>query len=125
MEVVAAVITAGDFVLACRRAQHKASAGLWEFPGGKIEGVEDALSALARELQEELGLLIHDAEHLDTSTTDGLTLHCFTIRVDHQFDVVSTDHDAFAWLPIQELAELDFCKPDLPAVQKLLSGKAN
>ena len=57
VEVAAAVIQRpdGSFLLA-RRPAGKVYAGWWEFPGGKIEHGEPALSALARELHEELGI---------------------------------------------------------------------
>ena len=45
-------------VLRCRRALGKASAGLWEFPGGKVEAAETPEQALVREIQEELGVPI-------------------------------------------------------------------
>ncbi len=43
-------------VLICRRPQGKAMAGLWEFPGGKVEQGEVPEQALIRELGEELGI---------------------------------------------------------------------
>jgi 8-oxo-dGTP diphosphatase len=62
IEVAAAVIQRpdGSFLLA-RRPAGKLYAGSWEFPGGKIEPGEQAASALARELQEELGIDVQRA----------------------------------------------------------------
>jgi 8-oxo-dGTP diphosphatase len=51
-------------VLLAQRPAGDALAGLWEFPGGKCEPGEDALAALARELDEELGIHVEDAEPL-------------------------------------------------------------
>lgn len=45
-------------VLVTRRAEHRHQGGLWEFPGGKIEPGETAAAALARELDEELGVAV-------------------------------------------------------------------
>jgi 8-oxo-dGTP diphosphatase len=61
-EVAAAVIERpdGTFLLAQRPAG-KPYPGYWEFPGGKIEAGEDARSALARELREELGIELREA----------------------------------------------------------------
>jgi 8-oxo-dGTP diphosphatase len=57
MTVVAAALVDGDRrVLLQQRAQHRAMAGLWEFPGGKVESDEIPEAALARELEEELGI---------------------------------------------------------------------
>jgi len=55
IHVVAAIFTKGKKVLACRRASHKNSPGLWEFPGGKVENGESSFAALEREIKEELG----------------------------------------------------------------------
>ena len=52
----AALIDADGRVLLAQRPEGKAMAGLWEFPGGKIETGETPEEALIRELQEELGI---------------------------------------------------------------------
>ena len=54
--VVAAVIRREGRVLVARRPEGKRHAGLWEFPGGKVGDGESVAEALARELQEELGV---------------------------------------------------------------------
>lgn len=58
-EVVAAVLTQSDGrVLLAQRPPGKVFAGHWEFPGGKVEPGETLESALARELHEELGIVV-------------------------------------------------------------------
>ena len=60
--VAAAVILRPDGqVLLAQRPEGKAYAGYWEFPGGKFEPGETASEALARELNEELGLVVRRA----------------------------------------------------------------
>ena len=54
--VVAAVIERDGLFLAARRTEPPALAGLWEFPGGKVEPGEDDATALVRECREELGV---------------------------------------------------------------------
>jgi 8-oxo-dGTP diphosphatase len=62
VEVAAAVIQRpdGSFLLA-QRPPGKVYAGYWEFPGGKVETGERAAGALARELNEELGIVVETA----------------------------------------------------------------
>lgn len=51
-------------VLISLRPAHAHQGGLWEFPGGKVDADEDAFAALARELDEELGIAIRSARPL-------------------------------------------------------------
>ncbi|HEV7233587.1 MAG TPA: (deoxy)nucleoside triphosphate pyrophosphohydrolase [Sphingorhabdus sp.] len=57
--VVAAALTnqVGEILLQ-RRPEGKQMAGLWEFPGGKVEPSESPESALVREMEEELGIVV-------------------------------------------------------------------
>jgi len=54
--VAAAIFDAQGRVLVQQRPPGKSLAGLWEFPGGKIEAGETPVAALVRELHEELGI---------------------------------------------------------------------
>ncbi|HVL22021.1 MAG TPA: (deoxy)nucleoside triphosphate pyrophosphohydrolase [Amaricoccus sp.] len=54
--VAVALIDRDGRVLIAQRPQGKAMAGLWEFPGGKVEAGETPEAALIRELAEELGI---------------------------------------------------------------------
>ena len=59
--VAVALIDADDRVLIAQRPEGKALAGLWEFPGGKIDQGERPEAALIRELAEELGIVVKEA----------------------------------------------------------------
>ena len=62
IKVAAAVIRRADgAVLLGLRPAHSAHGGLWEFPGGKLEAGERPIDGLARELNEELGIVIDAA----------------------------------------------------------------
>lgn len=57
----AALIDVDGRVLICQRPEGKAMAGLWEFPGGKLEPGETPEACLIRELKEELGIEVSEA----------------------------------------------------------------
>ena len=59
--VAAALIDADDRILIAQRPAGKALAGLWEFPGGKLDAGERPEAALIRELREELGIEVKEA----------------------------------------------------------------
>jgi mutator protein MutT len=56
--VVAAIIRRNDRILITQRSSDVHLAGLWEFPGGKVEPAESLDDALRREILEELGIRI-------------------------------------------------------------------
>lgn len=57
----AALVDADGRVLLQQRPEGKSMAGLWEFPGGKVEAGETPEAALVRELEEELGIITRHA----------------------------------------------------------------
>ena len=59
--VACALIDADNRVLIAQRPEGKTLAGLWEFPGGKLDAGERAEQALIRELYEELGIVVREA----------------------------------------------------------------
>lgn len=63
IRVVVGLIKRADTLLVAQRPPDKPYSGYWEFPGGKIEAAETGLEALKRELQEELGIDVLQAEH--------------------------------------------------------------
>ena len=57
----AALVDSDGRVLLCQRPEGKQLAGLWEFPGGKVEPGETPEACLIRELDEELGIAVNPA----------------------------------------------------------------
>jgi mutator protein MutT len=66
--VVAAVVEEDDAFLVTRRPQGVHLAGLWEFPGGKIDPAESHADALRREMREELDTDVHVQDLLFQTT---------------------------------------------------------
>ena len=76
--VVGAAIVRDGRVLAARRSAPPATAGGWEFPGGKVEPGESAPAALIRECREELGVTVSVGELLGTAPIPpGFELHVY------------------------------------------------
>jgi len=112
IEVVAAVILKDDTVLIAQR-QKGDFAGMWEFPGGKIEPGESHSEALIREILEELNLPIKVNEFLMTINHQysnfHLTMHCyFCAALVSHFENIEhsdvkyvriTDLDKQHWIP--------------------------
>lgn len=60
--VAVALISQSDEILLQKRPEGRAMAGLWEFPGGKVESGESPESALIREVEEELAIHIRQQD---------------------------------------------------------------
>lgn len=123
LHVVAAIIVRGSQILACRRASHKAAAGKWEFPGGKVDAGESPHEALVREIREELGIHCEAIRTYDISDTpvgsQTIRLETVLCRVPSILQLKSTDHDEFRWLSTDDISTLDWAEPDVPAVMLL------
>lgn len=124
MHVVAAVLIDGDRVLAGRRRAGLTAAGLWEFPGGKLEPGEQPETALEREILEELGVEVEVGGLFDRTTTmvdgTGVTLACYFVHALCKLPTTSTDHDRLGWFALDRLCWLVWAAPDLPAVRRLV-----
>ena len=107
-------------------------AGLWEFPGGKVEPGESELSALVRECTEELGVQIAPQVFLGEVPLDGVvaggvpgasTLRLWSGRI-VAGELTAHEHTELRWLGAEELEGLDWIpadRPLLPAVRTLLA----
>ena len=123
MRVVAAVIRNDGQVLACRRGGNHELAGMWEFPGGKVEPGETDQLALAREIQEELGIaIVVDEFIIQSSMPRGLgSIEMFTYyaRLVGALPTISADHDSMEWSDIDNLHTYDWAPLDIPVVKAL------
>lgn len=124
IEVVAAVLRNKGEFLAVQRGPSKLDyvSHKWEFPGGKVEAGETLVSAIARELDEELRITVNDPKFLLTiehSYPDfDITMHCFVIEVFTR-DLVLTEHLDSRWLAKDQLWDVDWAAADIPVVEKI------
>ena len=126
--MVAAIIEIDGKYVAGRRAPHKASGGLWEFPGGKIEQNEEPSEALVREIYEELGISIAVGKLFHKSQTEFAThtieLTCF-LATSESIPLSSTDHDRLELLAAEHLGTRNWSEADIPALKSLQLSKVS
>lgn len=109
-------------VLASRRRHPPALAGRWEFPGGKVEPGEDDLTAVRREIAEELGIAITVHGPLgDQLPMIGVGHTGFWqpfLAVAHG-EPQLIDHAEHRWLAAAELDELPWLTSDVPVLPRV------
>ena len=122
IEVVAAIIHEDGKILATQRGSGD-FAGMWEFPGGKIEPGETPEQALVREIQEELEVEIVPEEFLvtveHTYPTFHLTMHCFMASTASGAPIHLLEHSAAKWTSPAELDSVNWLPADVKVVEAL------
>jgi 8-oxo-dGTP diphosphatase len=117
----AALVDVDGRVLICQRPQGKALAGLWEFPGGKVEAGETPETCLIRELDEELGITVAQAclapfvfaSHAYDSF--HLLMPLYLCRR-WEGVVRAKEHEAVAWVRPSQMADYPMPPADAPLV---------
>lgn len=99
-------------LLAARRTAPEQFAGMWEFPGGKVEAGESDTDALHRELLEELGVTVNLGTEVEGPVAGGWPLNESAVMRVWLAEVTSgepqplEDHDLLSWVPLDNTAEL-------------------
>ena len=122
--VACALVDADRRVLIAQRPEGKQLAGLWEFPGGKLEPGETPEAALIRELEEELGI------STKTACLAPLTFASYSYESFHllmplfvcrkwQGMPQAREHSALNWVRPQQLRDYPMPPADLPLIAPL------
>ena len=122
--VACALIDADKRVLIAQRPQGKPMAGLWEFPGGKVEPGERPETTLIRELHEEIGITASEpclapltfASHAYESF--HLLMPLYVCRRWEGF-VVAREGQSLAWVRANRLRDYPMPPADLPLIPHL------
>lgn len=122
-QVAAAVVYRDGHILITRRAPGEKLAGMWEFPGGKLESGETPQSCIVRELREELGVESDAGEILTTSvfTYPGGKIELIAVIVSLRSAVLTLQvHDRAAWVTPQELLGYELAPADIPIAEEII-----
>jgi 8-oxo-dGTP diphosphatase len=128
LTVVAALIESNGKLLVCQRKRGDTFELMWEFPGGKLKPGESPAEALARELEEELGVAseigaeVMRARHQYAQMSEPIELIFLRARItggtieNHVFESIE-------WREAQTLPELNFLPADRDLIHLLATGK--
>ena len=119
--VAAALVDREGRILLQQRAPHRSMAGLWEFPGGKVEDGETPEAALIRELKEELGI------DTDAACLAPATFASQPVAGEHMLLLLYTcrkwrgipqalDASGLTWVRPQEMFGLPMPPADIPLI---------
>ena len=121
-----ALVDADGRVLIARRPQGKPMAGLWEFPGGKVEDGERPEDTLIRELREELAIAVSEAclaplafaSH--TYPDFHLLMPLYVCRRWYGI-VTATEGQQLAWVKPNRLRDYEMPPADVPLISHLMT----
>jgi 8-oxo-dGTP diphosphatase len=123
--VACALVDADNRVLIAQRPAGKAMAGLWEFPGGKVEPGERPEATLIRELAEEIGIIVREpclapltfASH---AYDDFHLLMPLYVCRRWEGNVVAREGQNLAWVRANKLRDYPMPPADIPLIPHLI-----
>jgi 8-oxo-dGTP diphosphatase len=121
-----ALVDADGRVLIAQRPEDKTMAGLWEFPGGKIEDGERPEQTLIRELKEELGITVSEAclaplTFASHSYPDFHLLMPLYVCRRWERMVTAQEGQQLAWVKPNRLRDYEMPPADVPLVSHLMA----
>jgi 8-oxo-dGTP pyrophosphatase MutT (NUDIX family) len=106
----------GQALLVHRTPDREVFPGVWDFPGGHVEPDETGPAALVRELEEELGVVIHapagDAHLVLQDEGWHLRVWVVTAWTGSPRNLQPDEHDDLAWFGLEAALALDFADPE-------------
>ena len=120
--VVAGALIADRALLVAQRRRPSDLAGLWELPGGKVAPGETEVTALARELREELGVEVVVGERIgvDVAISDAMVLRAYLVKQTGGV-LTALDHRALRWVDATDLLDLPWVPADRAWLPELRS----
>lgn len=121
-----ALVDADGRVLLAQRPAGKAMAGLWEFPGGKIETGERPEETLIRELKEELGITVREAclaplAFASHSYPDFHLLMPLYVCRRWEGTVIAAEGQQLTWVKPNRLRDYEMPPADVPLIAHLMA----
>lgn len=124
--VTAAIIQKEELVLIAKRHKDSNEGGFWEFPGGKVEYLEDPEDGLIREIKEELNIKIKiekifgvsSGSYIKNSEKIHLIL-IFYLASYKSGKLKMNDHEEIIWVKPAEMKKYKFVKADRKIVKEL------
>jgi 8-oxo-dGTP diphosphatase len=119
IRVVAAVVVHDGRIFAAKRPEGDKRGGLWEFPGGKVEPGEDDRTALAREMDEELGMRVAATDPVGEVVHDygDIQVRLVAYRCDWLGGgPEAREHAEITWVDAEGLGELGWAPADVPLI---------
>ncbi|CNH32116.1 pyrimidine (deoxy)nucleoside triphosphate diphosphatase [Yersinia mollaretii] len=126
IDVVAAIIERNGKVMLAQRNSSSDQAGLWEFPGGKVEAGESQPQALIRELTEELNIEATVTRYIATNQWNSgkniIRLHAWHIE-NFSGEPVLNCHSDLVWLLPEEAYHYPLAPADIPLLDAFIAQK--
>lgn len=126
IDVVAAIIERNGKVMLAQRDSSSDQAGLWEFPGGKVEAGENQPQALIRELAEELNIEATVTRYIASHQWDSgkkiIRLHAWHIE-NFSGEPVLNCHSNLVWLLPEEAYRYPLAPADIPLLDAFIAQK--
>lgn len=127
IDVVAAILEQNGQILLAQRGTGSDQAGQWEFPGGKVETGESQPEALARELDEELGICARIGDYVGSNQWQQgeriIRLHAWQVT-EFSGELQQRCHSALVWVTPQQAQEYALAPADVPLLADYIAAQS-